>query len=138
MLSRSGGALTHFVRTTKEEQGDAALSDFPHWGLLATESWETAQSVIVRVELPGMDKEDIDVSIHRGRLWIRGERRSGGEPPEGRRYHIMERAYGRFERSIPLPDNIDAPMAEISYKSGVVTVIVPKTEESPPTPLRLK
>jgi len=137
MLSRSGGALTHFVRSAKEEQGDAAQEDFPRWGLLATESWETAQSVIVRVEMPGMNKEDIDVSIHRGSLWIRGEKRSGRDR-QGRLYRIMERAYGQFERSIPLPGNIDAARAEVSYQNGVVTVIVPKTEECPPTQLQLK
>jgi HSP20 family protein len=137
VLSRSGGALTHFVRAAKEKRGDAAQEDFPHWGLLASEWWETAKSVIVRLEMPGMNKEDIDVSIHRGSLWIRGEKRSGGDH-QGRLYHLMERAYGRFERSIPLPDNIDAAKAEVSYQDGVVTVIVPKTEESPPTSLPLK
>lgn len=137
VLSRSGGALTHFVRSAKEEQGDAAQEDFPRWGLLASELWETAQSVIVRLEMPGMKKEDIDVSIHRGSLWVRGEKRSGGDR-QGRFYHLMERAYGRFERSIPLPDNIDAARAEVSYQNGVVTVIVPKTEESPPTHLAMK
>ena len=137
VLSRSGGALTHFVRAAKEEQGDAAQEDFPRWGLLASESWETAQSVIVRLEMPGVSKEDIDVSIHRGSLWVRGEKRSGGDR-QGRLYHLMERAYGRFERRIPLPDNIDAAKAEVSYQNGVVTVIVPKTEECPPTHLSMK
>jgi HSP20 family protein len=137
VLGRSGGALTHFVRGSKEERGDAAHEDFPRWGMLASESWETAQSVIVRLEMPGMNKDEIDVSIHRGSLWVRGEKRSGGEQ-QGRFYHLMERAYGRFERNIPLPGNIDAAGAEVSYQDGVVTVIVPKTEESPPTRLSLK
>ena len=52
VLTRSGGALTHFVRAAKEKRGDAAQEDFPRWGLLASESWETAQSVIVRLEMP--------------------------------------------------------------------------------------
>jgi HSP20 family protein len=137
VLSRSSGALTHFVRAAKEERGNAAEQDFPRWGLLASESWETAQSVIVRLEMPGMTKEDIDVSIHKGSLWIRGEKRSGGDD-QARSYRLMERAFGRFERSIPLPGNIDAAKAEVSYLNGVVTVIVPKTEESPPTRLPLK
>jgi HSP20 family protein len=137
VLSRSGGALTHFVRAAKEERDDPAQEDFPHWGLLASESWETSQSVIVRLEMPGVSREDIDVSIHRGSLRIRGEKRSGGEG-HGRLYSLMERAFGRFERSISLPGNIDAARAEVSYQNGVVTVIVPKTEESPPTQLQLK
>jgi HSP20 family protein len=137
VFSRSSGALTHFVRASTQGRGDPAQENFPSWGMLASESWETAQSVIVRLEIPGMSKEDIDVSIHRGSLWIRGEKRSGGDP-QGRLYHLMERAFGRFERSIPLPANINAADAEVSYQNGVVTVIVPKTEESPPTRLSLK
>ena len=137
MLSRSGGAMTHFVRAPKEEEAESAEEDFPRWGLLPTELWETAKSVIVRIELPGMSKDEIDVSIHRGSLWIRGEKHSGRDHQK-RLYHIMERAYGRFERSIPLPGSIDAANAETSYHNGVVTVILPKTEESPPTQLELK
>jgi HSP20 family protein len=50
----------------------------------------------------------------------------------------MERAFGRFERTISMPDNIDAPRAEVSYRDGVVTVIVPKTQAAPPTQLSVK
>jgi HSP20 family protein len=84
-----------------------------------------------------VNKEDIDVSIHGSTLRIRGEKRSGGER-QGRLYHLMERAYGRFERTISLPQNIDGKRAEVSYQDGVVTVIVPKTEPSPPTHLTIK
>ncbi|TMH70807.1 MAG: Hsp20/alpha crystallin family protein, partial [Betaproteobacteria bacterium] len=96
VLSRSGGALTHFVRAAKLQKSAAAQEDFPHWALMAGELWETAQSVIVRIEMPGMNKEDIDVSIYRGSLRVRGEKRSAGDH-QGRLYHLMERAYGRFE-----------------------------------------
>ncbi len=137
VLSRSGGALTHFVRAAKQQKSAAAQEDFPHWALMAGELWETAQSVIVRIEMPGMNKEDIDVSIYRGSLRIRGEKRSAGDH-QGRLYHLMERAYGRFERTISLPHNIDAAQAEVSYQDGVITVIVPKTEPTPPTQLPLK
>jgi HSP20 family protein len=137
MLSRSSGALTHYVRAAKREQGDGGNEDFPNWALLAAECWETAKSVIVRLELPGVNKEDIDVSIHGSTLRIRGEKRSGGDR-QGRLYHMMERAYGRFERTISLPQNIDGKRAEVSYQDGVVTVIVPKTEPSPPTHLTIK
>lgn len=136
MLSRSSGALTHYVRAAKREQGDGD-EDFPNWALLAAESWETAKNVIVRLELPGVNKEDIDVSIHGSTVRIRGEKRSGGDR-QGRLYHLMERAYGRFERTFSLPQNIDGKQAEVSYLDGVVTVIVPKTEPSPPTQLTVK
>ena len=137
MLSHSNGALTRFRRgVSKREQGNGD-EEFPSWSLLAAECWETAQSVIVRVEVPGMNKEDLDVSVQGSTLYIRGEKHSEGEH-KGRRYFLMERAYGRFERTVPLPNNIDREHAEVTYRSGVVTVIVPKTETLPPQRLTIK
>jgi HSP20 family protein len=139
VLVRSSGALTHFVRAAKQKKAGAQESQdgSPQWALLAGESWETAQSVIVQIEMPGMRKEDIDVSIYRGGLRIRGEKRSAGDH-QGRLYHLMERAFGRFERTLSLPHNIDVAKAEVSYQDGVITVIVPKTVATPPTHLSVK
>ena len=131
LLSRSGGALTHFSAPAKSKDEQESRQDFPHWGLLAGETWETAQSVIIRVELPGMNKNDLDISVQGNFLRIRGEKRSEGEHC-GRLYHLMERAYGRFERNIPLPHDIDRERAEVNYQDGVITVILPKTEAIPP------
>jgi HSP20 family protein len=136
MLSRSSGALTHYVRAAGG-QGDEATRTFRTGRCWPPRSWETAKNVIVRLELPGVDKEDIDISIHGSTLRIRGEKRSGGDR-HGRHYHLMERAYGRFERTFSLPQNIDGKQAEVSYQDGVVTVIVPKTEPSPPTQLTVR
>lgn len=135
VLTRGVDALTRFVHVTKDMSA-WENRDFPQWALLAAECWETAKSVIVRIELPGMRKEDIDITIHAGRLQIRGEKRSSGDE-ETRHYYFMERAFGRFERSIPLPTNIDAAHAEVSYQGGVITVILPKTEAVPPTQLSI-
>lgn len=137
ILSRSNGALTRFRRGVSKEIVGSVREEFPSWSLLAAECWETAQSVIVRVEVPGMNKGDLDVSIQGSTLYIRGEKRSEGEH-RGRLYLLMERAYGRFERTITLPSNIDRKHAEVTYHSGVVTVIVPKTEALPPQRLTLK
>ena len=131
VLVRSSAALTHFVRTAKDNGTHEA---FPQYALLAAESWETAQSLIVRIELPGMNKKDLQISIDRGVLRIRGERRAAADHPTGR-YTLMERAFGRFERTLPLPHDIDASKAEVSYQDGVITVIVPKTKSIPPTRL---
>jgi HSP20 family protein len=136
LLTRSSGALTQFVVGTKRGRGPGSSKNPPTWALLAGECWETARSVIVRIELPGMSKEDIDISVDRGCLQIRGYKRSSGDE-EPRHYHLMERAFGRFERLIPLPPNIDAGHAEVSYQDGVITVILPKTEVTPPTQLSI-
>ena len=134
VLSRGSGALTQFVRSAKQQKIAGPHEAFPQWALLAAESWETAQSLIVRIELPGMSKKDMQISIDRGALRIRGERRAAADHPTGR-YTLMERAFGRFERTLPLPHDIDASKAEVSYQDGVITVIVPKTKSIPPTRL---
>ena len=125
--------------TGRRAQGGDEEPDktFPTWALLAGECWETAQSVIVRIELPGMRKEDIDVSVDHGRLHIRGIKRSSDED-EPRFYLLMERAFGSFERSVPLPPNVDAGHPEVAYEEGVITVILPKTEATPPTQLSIR
>lgn len=137
LLTRGSGALTHFVGAANQQEGGNASTNFPQWALLAAESWETAQSAIVRIELPGMDKDDIDIAIYPGSLRLRGNKRVGAER-QGKLYHLTERAFGSFERTVSLPHNIDAARAEVSYQDGVVTVIVPKTEATPPTHLSIK
>lgn len=131
LLSRSGGALTHFDTSAKTAGRPLAREDFPQWSLLAAETWETAQSVIIRIEVPGMRKEDFDISIRGYVLVVRGLKRSEGEH-EGRRYNLMERAYGTFERTIPVTHEVNRDGAEVSYRDGVLTVILPKTDATPP------
>ena len=129
LLGRGSGALTHF--RTDGVRNDGSPQEFPSWSLLAAETWETAQSVVIRVEIPGMNEDDLATDVHGNVLRIRGEKRSGAAQ-QRRRYHLMERAYGHFERSIPLPHGVDAEMAEVAYRDGVLTVILPKTEIAPP------
>ena len=130
LAGRSGAALTHF----KSGAGEVP-EDSPTWGLLPGEAWETAQFVIVRVELPGMNKNDIDVSVRADRVRMRGDKRSEGEHVD-RKYHVMERAFGSFERTIALPARVIEESAEVTYKDGVVTVILRKAEPVPPRPVR--
>ena len=131
LLARNGGALTQFIRVAKKNESPGADANFPQWGLLSAETWETARSVIVRIELPGMNKEDLDVSIHGSTLRIRGEKRSEGDH-HGKKYYLMERAYGRFERTITLPQDVASTNSEVTYKDGILTVILEKTEVAPP------
>jgi HSP20 family protein len=135
LLSRAGGALTHYLPAARRGRG--AGGDFPEWALLAAEVWETGLSVIVRVELPGMAKDDIDILVSGNTLRIRGEKRSAGEH-RGRHYYLMERAFGTFEREFALPHSVDSKRAEVSYQDGVVTVILPKTEATPPQRLQIR
>jgi HSP20 family protein len=127
LLSRGGDALTQFDRDKGEAaKAPGALATFPRWSLLAGEVEETERDIMVRLELPGMEKEDCGISIEGNVLRISGEKRFERETIDST-YHVMERAYGAFQRSIPLPRNVDIDKAEASYKNGVLTVRLPKT-----------
>ena len=84
-----------------------------------------------RIEQAFAQNADIDISVHGNLLYIRGEKRSAGDHQD-RLYGLMERAYGRFERTIPIPLGVDQKQVEVSYLDGVISVILPKTETIPP------
>jgi HSP20 family protein len=132
LLSRSSAALTHFghhkdSKAGGDKQAGSALAGFPRWGLLAGEVEETAGEVVVRIELPGLDKQDCQVSIEGNLLQLRGEKRFERETHNST-YHMMERAYGAFQRTIPLPRNVSVDHARASFSHGVLTVRLPKAE----------
>jgi len=134
LLTRGSGALTHFSADGAGKK--ESPHEFPSWSLLAAETWETAKSVVIRVEIPGMDERDLHIDVDGNVLRIRGEKRSG-TTQQHRRYHLMERAYGHFERRIPLTHGVDAEKAEVSYRNGVLTAILPKTDTLPPRRLTI-
>ena len=134
LRTRSNGALTQFMPPGRRKAVAASKQDLPRWSLLAAEAWETAHAVIVRLELPGLKREDIHVTINRGSLRVQGEKRIADGSAQ-RAYRLMERAFGKFERTIALPHNIDPDKSELSYQDGILTIIVPKTAPTPPTRL---
>ena len=126
LLSRSGNALTHFTRRKEDEPStNSALATFPRWSLLAGELEETPKDVVVRIELPGMAKEDCQITIEGNTLYLRGEKHMERETSDST-YHVMERAYGMFQRAIPLPRSVNIEQAQASFKNGVLTVRLPK------------
>jgi HSP20 family protein len=85
--------------------------------------------LVIRADLPGLRKDDIDIDIDKGVLILRGERQQVHEDTsEG--YYRSERNYGAFSRSIPLPDGADATKAEATFKDGVLEVIVPAPQRA--------
>ncbi len=126
LLSRSSNALTHFTHHKNEEQpARDELAPFPRWSLLAGELEETKKDVLVRIELPGMDKDDCQIRIEGNVLYLSGEKRFERDTHDST-YHVMERAYGSFQRVIPLPRNVNVEQAEASFRKGVLTVRLPK------------
>jgi len=86
---------------------------------------ETDKELRVTAELPGLDENDVEISVEEGALTLRGEKRSEVEDKD-RGY--SERSYGRFERRIGLPKGVDRDQASASFRNGVLTVTLPKTE----------
>ncbi len=89
------------------------------------------KEVLVRAELPGLDQKDIDVRLSDDLLTIRGEKKDEHEEgEEDGSYYVSERRYGTFERTIRVPQGIDADKVEASFSKGVLTVTLPKTREA--------
>jgi HSP20 family protein len=87
---------------------------------------EEDTQVVVRLEAPGMEREDFDISVVQGRtLVVRGEKRVEREESRGR-YHVIESAFGLFERVIALPVEVSDDGARARYRRGVLTVTLPK------------
>ena len=100
------------------------------------EGWTPAVDVVedkdkfaVRAELPGMKKEDIEVSLDGDTLTIAGERKEEKEDKRGDTYR-SERFFGRFQRTITLPSTVDPNKIEAKYENGVLNITLPKTEEA--------
>jgi HSP20 family protein len=93
--------------------------------IMPVEMYETPEELVVRVELPGVKKEDIDISVRDNYLIIKAEKRE--EVEENREHvHIAERVYGKFERVIPLPADIDTENVKAKYENGILEIRFPK------------
>lgn len=103
----------------------------------ALDIYEDKDKYVAKAELPGLKNEDIDVSLEGNTLTISGERKQEEERKEGDTYR-SERYFGRFQRSVTLPARVDASKIQATYKDGVLTVSIPKTEEAKPKQIEVK
>lgn len=97
----------------------------------ALDVFDDKDSVVVKVELPGLNKDAINISLDKGVLTISGERKQERETKEGETFR-SERTFGKFRRSVTLPTPVDSSKVSASYKDGVLTVELPKAEEAKP------
>ena len=117
-ISRTWDSLSEGWRELLSRRSDS-LTKFTH------HKEETGKDVLVRIELPGMDKDDCQIIIDGNTLYLSGEKRFERETSDST-YHVMERAYGSFQRAIPLPRSVNIEKAQASFKNGVLTVRLPK------------
>ena len=91
----------------------------------------------ITVELPGMGKDDVHVEAHQGVLTVRGEKKSERDETKDQ-CHYVERSYGSFSRSFTLPADADADRLSASFKDGVLTITVPRSEAAKPRQIAIK
>jgi len=98
---------------------------------------ETDDEFIVKVELPGLKKEDVKIHLTDDSLTISGERKMEKEE-KGKTYHRVEMAYGRFQRTITFPSEVEPDKARATYKDGILTITVPKSEKAKPKEIEIE
>jgi HSP20 family protein len=98
---------------------------------------ETKGDLVVKAELPGMDPKEIDISLSDGVLTIKGEKKQEKEEKE-EGYHLIERSYGSFARSIQLPKDVQSDKISASFKNGVLKLVLPKSEEAKKKEIKIK
>jgi HSP20 family protein len=134
--SNLGGLRDQFSRLFDiafPDRGAESLSDWTP----ALDAHEDKDKYVVSTDIPGLKKEDINVSVHDGVLTVSGERKSEKEVKEGT-IHRTERYYGKFSRSVSLPAAVRADKVSATYKDGVLTVEIPKAEEAKPKTVEVK
>jgi HSP20 family protein len=127
---------------------DRFLEDFP-FAPVTDSGWATAsfipkinvaetdKELAVSAELPGMVEKDIEISVSDGTLTLKGEKKEEKEEKE-KNYYRVERSTGYFHREIPLPCDVDADHADATFKNGVLTVKLPKTQKAKGRKLEVK
>lgn len=98
---------------------------------------EDKDNLIVQAELPGMKKEEIDISLHDGSLSISGERKTEQKFEEAEVYR-SERFVGRFQRTVTLPAAVAVDRVKAQYKDGILTITLPKAEEAKPKQINVQ
>jgi HSP20 family protein len=119
-----------FRRNWLSPTGERPSTEGATWAP-AVDIYETGESLNVEAELPGIEPKDIEVSVDEGVLTIKGERKLEKEVKE-ENFHRIERAYGMFQRSVRLPQDVDPESVKASYDDGVLKVTVPKVEPKKP------
>jgi HSP20 family protein len=114
-----------FGRSVTHTGSSQDMQPLPEW-TPATDISETDAAYLIKAEIPGVQKEDVKVTLHEGVLTISGERRQEKEE-KGRKYHRIERSYGSFVRSFRMPEDADESAVKAEFKNGMLKLTLPKS-----------
>lgn len=111
----------------------------PEMGVIVPniEMYDRKNEIVVKAELPGVSKEDIDLTITKDSLTLKGEAKREEEIKE-EDYYACERSYGSFTRTIALPVEVNSEKAKASFKNGVLEIVLPKKEEAKPKEIKIE
>ncbi len=123
-------------RLPEEESGDNTRVVTSSW-VPAVDIREEPDRFVLRADLPGIDPKDIEITMEKGVLTIKGERSIEEESTEGQ-YHRIERARGTFYRRFSLPDTADPERIEAHGRNGVLEIVIPKQEKVQPRKIEVK
>lgn len=131
---RTAGALTRFApsRVVARSTDDAPADDLEppiggSWALLAADMYDDDEKIVVRLEAPGLARDDFDIEVREQLLVVRGEKRFQRESNRGR-WREIQCAYGAFRRAVPLPVPVRGDKASATYRAGVLRIELPKAE----------
>lgn len=133
----AGGALTRFRAgesanlPARGDIDDAGFLPSQSWAMLGGDVFEDDRRLVVRLEVPGMDKKNFDVEVIGDTLHVRGEKRFERESTEGR-WRTLQCAYGSFQRRVNLPVPVKSDQARATYRDGVLKIELPKAAEAKP------
>ncbi len=137
LWNKTRNAITRFTPAREESVNQVLATSASRWGVLSAELRETDSAVEVLLEAPGMDSKDFEIRVDHRALHIRGSKHYAKDRTEGH-YHITERAYGSFERIIPLPCEVDESAAKATYRKGVLQLELPKLKSAQPRRIEVR
>jgi HSP20 family protein len=134
-MAQMSPMLAHALGLHARQQGnDRAMTTA--WAP-ALDISERKDAYLVTVEVPGVEPEDLDITMEDGLLTIKGERQFTSESSE-QQFHRVERRYGAFRRSITLPAQVQTDQIEATFDNGVLQIVVPKAEEAKPKRIQVR
>lgn len=146
IVRRNPRTLTVFQPMSLFEEIDEFASDIwdrwtplyhIHRSSIPMDMYSLKDEVVVRAELPGFRKEDIDISLEDGQLTVKGTKKLN-EMPEDAEGHLCELCSGEYSRSVTLPYAVDSDKISANFENGLLEVKLPKTEESKPKHIEIK
>jgi HSP20 family protein len=132
-MAQMSPMLAHALGLHTQQQGSATATAWAP----ALDISERKDAYLVTVELPGVEAEDLEITMEDGLLTIQGERHFAHDSSE-QQFHRVERRYGAFRRSITLPAQVQAEQIEASFDNGVLQIVVPKMEEATPKRIQVR